>query len=118
MRSTSSLAVELPMTTNRTARLQFAIDELVDLIATEVAERVRYLVEERITAAALAPAGLRLLRIAGVREKTGLSTSTIYRKIQHGMFPRQVNTGGTAATWLEADIDAWIGNITCDDPRQ
>jgi len=100
--------VELPVTTNRTARLQFAIDELVDLIATEVAERVRYLVEERITAAALAPAGLRLLRIAGVREKTGLSTSTIYRKIQQGTFPRQVRTDDSTAVWLETDINAWI----------
>lgn len=97
------------MTNSCAARLQLVIDELVDIIAAEVAERIQHLLEERIAAASQAPAGLRLLRIAGVREKTGLSTSTIYRKIQRGTFPRQINIGGTAATWLEADIDAWIG---------
>lgn len=88
--------------------LHSVVDDLVAIIASKVADRVCQMLEERIAVAAQASTGHRLLRIAAVREKTGLSTSTIYRKIQHGMFPRQVDIGGTAATWLEADIDAWI----------
>lgn len=91
----------------QTTRLQLAFNDLIDVIAGEIAERVSILVEARI-APPQAPTGHRLLRIASVREKTGLSTSTIYRRIQCGSFPRQVNVGGAAATWLEADIDTWI----------
>lgn len=96
------------MATDKADHLRLAIDQLINVIAKEVAEHVYHLVEGRIAATEQAPAGYRLLRIAKVREKTGLSTSTIYRKIQHGTFPRQVNVGGRTATWLEADIDAWI----------
>ncbi|MGE8283017.1 MAG: helix-turn-helix transcriptional regulator [Stenotrophomonas lactitubi] len=95
------------MSQNRAARLQFAINELVEIMYADIAERVCAMVEARISAAPHAQVGLRLLRMASVREKTGMASSTIYRKIQQGTFPRQATVGASAA-WLEADVEAWI----------
>lgn len=53
-------------------------------------------------------AGDRLLRIADVKEKVGLGTSTIYRKISAGEFPLPVDIGGGKVRWRESAIDAWI----------
>jgi prophage regulatory protein len=50
----------------------------------------------------------RLLRIAEVRSRTSLSTSTIYRKLTAGTFPTPIKLGERATAWLESDITAWI----------
>lgn len=50
----------------------------------------------------------RLLRLPEVRSRTGLSTGTIYRRMNQGTFPRPVDIGGKLVAWPESSIDAWI----------
>jgi prophage regulatory protein len=48
------------------------------------------------------------LRLSTVRSRTGLSRSTLYRRISEGRFPSPIQLGGRAVGWLDSDIDAWI----------
>ena len=50
----------------------------------------------------------RLLRIRQVLEKTGLSRSSLYRKLKARDFPEPVSLGDRSVAWVEADLDAWI----------
>ncbi len=50
----------------------------------------------------------RILRLDAVRDRTGLSRSTIYRFVTEGLFPRQVSLGARSVGWLEADVNAWL----------
>lgn len=50
----------------------------------------------------------RILRLAGVIEKTGLRQSTIYERMSEGRFPRQVKIGAKSVGWLEDEVDSWI----------
>ena len=52
----------------------------------------------------------RFLRLNAVLDKTGLSRSTLYRKIQEGTFPRQVAISARCAAWLESDVEEWMRN--------
>ena len=52
----------------------------------------------------------RILRLGSVLERTGLSRSTLYRKIQGGSFPAQVRISERCIGWRESDIDRWLGN--------
>jgi prophage regulatory protein len=53
--------------------------------------------------------GISILRARQVRERTGLSRSTLYAKIKAGEFPRSISLGDRAVGWSSAEIDAWIG---------
>ena len=48
------------------------------------------------------------LRLADVKQRTGLSRSTIYLNISKGIFPKNVNLGSRAVAWLESEIEAWM----------
>lgn len=50
----------------------------------------------------------RILRLKTVLERTGLSRSTLYRKIQDGTFPKQVRIAARCAGWRESAIDGWL----------
>ena len=50
----------------------------------------------------------KFLRLAQVKEITGLSRSTIYRYMDHGMFPKHYDLGPRTVAWLEQDIQAWF----------
>jgi prophage regulatory protein len=50
----------------------------------------------------------RILRLSDVKERTGLSRSTIYLYISDGIFPRPINLGARCVGWLESEIDSWI----------
>jgi prophage regulatory protein len=52
----------------------------------------------------------RILRIKTVLERTGLSRSTLYRKIQQGTFPKQVAISTRCAGWRESAVNAWMRN--------
>ncbi len=49
-----------------------------------------------------------ILRCKQVKDKTGLSRSTIYQRIQEGTFPKPINLGARAVGWLENEIEAWL----------
>lgn len=53
----------------------------------------------------------RILRLKAVLERTGLSRSTLYRKIHQGTFPKQIRIAARCAGWRETAIAKWL-----DDP--
>ena len=56
----------------------------------------------------------RILRLKGVLERTGLSRSTLYRKIRERTFPRALRIFARCASWRESDAEAWLRNTeTC-----
>lgn len=52
----------------------------------------------------------RIIRLRTVLESTGLSRSTVYRKIAEGTFPPQIKLGVHGAGWHESAINAWIAD--------
>jgi prophage regulatory protein len=56
------------------------------------------------------PASDRIVRLKTILARTGLSRSTIYRKIAEGTFPAQIRISLNGAGWRESDIDRWIEN--------
>jgi prophage regulatory protein len=55
--------------------------------------------------------GEHLLRLRDVKEKTGLGSSTIYRRIADGTFPVPRSLGPNTVRWLQSEIDAWIRSL-------
>lgn len=49
-----------------------------------------------------------ILRLPRVKERTGLSRSTIYLRISKGEFPAPISLGSRAVGWLEEDIHEWL----------
>ena len=56
------------------------------------------------------PAPERIIRLKTVLDRTGLSRSTIYRKMAEGTFPPQLKIGVHGAGWHESAIDRWVAN--------
>ena len=52
----------------------------------------------------------RIIRIRTVLDRTGLSRSTLYRKMSDGSFPRQVKLGEHSSGWRESAISRWIAD--------
>lgn len=52
----------------------------------------------------------RIVRLNTVRFRTGLSRSTIYRKIRKGTFPAQIKISVNGAGWRESDISRWVAD--------
>ncbi len=50
----------------------------------------------------------KILRLPGVKARTGLSRSTIYLRISEGNFPKPVSLGGRAVGWIEAEVNDWL----------
>jgi prophage regulatory protein len=52
----------------------------------------------------------RILRLRTVLERTGLSRSTLYRKMDAGTFPRQLKIAARCAGWRESAVAEWMRN--------
>ena len=52
----------------------------------------------------------RIVRMKTVLARTGLSKSTIYRKIGKGTFPAQLKISTNGAGWHESEINRWVAN--------
>jgi len=52
----------------------------------------------------------RILRLKTVLERTGLSRSTMYRKIQNGTFPRNIQISTRCTGWRESAVNEWLRN--------
>ncbi|MDP3704946.1 MAG: AlpA family transcriptional regulator [Legionellaceae bacterium] len=50
----------------------------------------------------------KILRLPSVKERTGLSRSSIYLKISQGNFPVPILLGGRSVGWIEEEINNWI----------
>ncbi|MYA11702.1 MAG: AlpA family transcriptional regulator [Gemmatimonadetes bacterium] len=51
---------------------------------------------------------VRILRLPEVQRRTGLSRSTIYVRLDRGLFPKPVSLGARAVGWIESEVDEWI----------
>ncbi|QPC93280.1 AlpA family transcriptional regulator [Mesorhizobium sp. INR15] len=60
----------------------------------------------------------RILRLGTVLDRTGLSRSTIYRKIAGGTFPAQIKISINGAGWRESDVNRWVENPGYCGPRR
>ena len=49
-----------------------------------------------------------VLRFPQVRERTGLSRSTVYRRIRCAKFPVPLDLGNGRLGWLEQEVDEWV----------
>jgi prophage regulatory protein len=52
----------------------------------------------------------RILRLKAVLDRTGLSRSTLYRKVERGTFPKQVRISERCIGWRESDLERWLRN--------
>jgi prophage regulatory protein len=52
----------------------------------------------------------RIIRLKTVLSRTGLSRSTIYRKIAEGSFPAQLKISANGTGWHESEINHWIAD--------
>jgi len=52
----------------------------------------------------------RFLRMRSVLERVGFSRSTLYRKMQEGTFPRQVQISDYCRGWRESAINRWMAD--------
>lgn len=52
----------------------------------------------------------RIIRLQTVLARTGLSRSTLYRKIAEGTFPAQLKISVHGAGWHESEINRWIAD--------
>lgn len=50
----------------------------------------------------------KFIRLPEVKNKTGLSRSSIYLRMSSGEFPQSISLGSRAIAWLEADIEQWL----------
>lgn len=51
-----------------------------------------------------------LVRLPEVRRRTGLSTATIYRKMEKGEFPAKIVLSKNIVAWYESDLNAWVAD--------
>lgn len=51
-----------------------------------------------------------LIRLNDVKRRTGLSRTTIYRKISNGTFPCPTPISEGLVAWYESDINVWVAN--------
>ncbi|MFD9896923.1 helix-turn-helix transcriptional regulator [Mesorhizobium sp. NPDC059025] len=50
----------------------------------------------------------RIIRLKTVLSRTGLTRSTLSRKIAEGTFPAQIKISVNGAGWHESEINRWI----------
>ena len=50
----------------------------------------------------------KIIRLPAVKEKTGLSRSSIYLRMTKDDFPKSISLGDRAIGWLESDIEQWL----------
>lgn len=54
----------------------------------------------------------RLLRLPEVMDRVGLRRSAIYQRMSEGRFPKCRTLGPKCSVWVEAEINAWIDDIS------
>ena len=50
----------------------------------------------------------KMLRVPAVMARTGISRTTIYRRVKAGTFPAPLDIGNSLIGWPESAIDAWL----------
>ncbi|PLP59172.1 DNA-binding protein [Mesorhizobium loti] len=52
----------------------------------------------------------RIIRLKSVLSRTGLTRSTLYRKIAEGSFPAQIRISVNGAGWHESEVNLWVAD--------
>jgi prophage regulatory protein len=52
----------------------------------------------------------RIIRLPTVLSRSGLSRSTVYRKMGEGTFPPKLKVSLNGVGWRESELDRWIAN--------
>ncbi|CAL79856.1 putative Prophage CP4-57 regulatory protein [Bradyrhizobium sp. ORS 278] len=60
----------------------------------------------------------RIIRLRTVLARTGLSRSTIYRKIAEGTFPAPLKISTNGSGWHDSEINSWIADPVGWRPRR
>jgi prophage regulatory protein len=60
----------------------------------------------------------RFLRLPQVKESTGLSRTSIYRKIASDEFPRPVRLGPKSVAWIEGEVQQWMSELELSRDRE
>lgn len=50
----------------------------------------------------------RMLRLRTVLDRTGLSRSTLFRKVHEGSFPKQIPIAARCTGWRESAVNDWM----------
>ena len=53
---------------------------------------------------------IKIFRLPGVVERTGLSPATVWRLVRAGRFPAPIRLGVRAVGWRRADIQTWVAS--------
>ena len=51
---------------------------------------------------------MRFLKLKEVMQKTALSRSAIYRKMNDNNFPQSINLGDRAVAWVDSEVEDWM----------
>ncbi len=54
---------------------------------------------------------MRFLKLKEVMEKTALSRSAIYRKMNEDQFPQSISLWDRAVAWVESEVDEWMEQV-------
>ena len=54
---------------------------------------------------------MRFLKLKEVMEKTALSRSAIYRKMNEDQFPQSISLGDRSVAWVESEVDEWMEEV-------
>jgi prophage regulatory protein len=60
----------------------------------------------------------RILRIKTVLARTGLTRSTLYRKMEAGTFPKNIRISTRCMGWRESAVAEWLASLPSDEPNQ
>ncbi len=52
----------------------------------------------------------KIIRFPEIKEKTGLSRSTIFRMERSGIFPKRRLLGAHSVGWILTEVDQWISS--------
>jgi prophage regulatory protein len=52
-----------------------------------------------------------ILRLPGVKTRTGLSRSAIYQRVADGTFPEPIKLGDRAVGWVETEVEEWLRRL-------
>ena len=55
---------------------------------------------------------MRFLKLKEVMEKTALSRSAIYRKMNDGEFPKSISLGDRAVAWVHSEVEEWADDAS------
>lgn len=50
---------------------------------------------------------IKFIRLPQVKERTGLSRSTIYLMMKNGQFPKPIKLVGKSVAWIDREIAEW-----------